>query len=362
MKKKGLLKILLIVSCLFIFTGCTSDFCTSADKNNIKQYIREQNEAVWTDEAKEKYAGIESPKVTEGEYVETYIQKKVKTEYKKYNKSCFVDENYESEKGIKYEKKTWKSAWKRGLMEGLLVYPISMLILAFIKLFGSTGTAKFFAIILVSLIVKLLTFLITIKGSSQTQKLQEIQPELMDIQSKYQQATTQAEKQKYALQMQNIYSKYHVNPLLMLLTPFITLPLFIAVWGAIKGITVLQEGTFLGLSFASKLSSQVFKGNLFGILMFVLMVAGQFLSMKLPSWLAAAKAKKQGKPVNKQKMNGMMIFMLALVLWTGFFLPSAMALYWTVGSVFSVIQTLITNLINNNKRNKGGRNYEKVYK
>lgn len=362
MKKRSLLKILLIVMCLFIFTGCTSDFCTSADKNNIKQYIREQNETVWTAEAQEAYSKIESPEQTESEYVETYINKKVKSAYKKYNKSCFVDKDYESESGVKYEKKTWKDAWKRGLMEGLLVYPISMLILAFIKLFGATGTAKFFAIVLVTLIVKILTFLITFRGSSQTQKLQEIQPELNEINMKYQNATTQAEKQKYALQMQSIYSKYHINPLMMLLTPFITLPLFIAVWGAVKGITVLQEGTFLGLSFASKLSNQVFHGNVFGIIMFLLMIAGQFLSMKLPQWLAAAKAKKQGKPASKQKLNGMMIFMLALVLWTGFFLPSAMALYWTVGAIFNVIQTLITNLINSKRKERGSRKYEKIYK
>ena len=301
MKKKGLLKILLIVVCLFIFTGCTSDFCTSSDKSNIKQYIREQNETVWTDEAKAKYAEIENPDKTEAEYVETYIENKVKSEYKKYTKACFVDEDYTSEKGVKYEKKTWKSAWKKGLMEGLLVYPVSMLIIMFIKLLGSTGAAKFLAIIFVTIVVKVLTFLVTFKSSAQTHKLQEIQPEINEINMKYQSATTQAEKQKYALQMQNIYAKYHVNPLLMLLTPFITLPLFIAVGGAVKGITVLQEGTFLGLSFASKLSTQVFHGNIFAIGMFLVMVAGQILSMKLPQWLAAAKAKKQGKPVTKQR-------------------------------------------------------------
>ena len=59
-------------------------------------------------------------------------------------------------------------------------------------------------------------------------------------------------------------------------------------------------------------------------------------------------------------MNGTMIFMLILVLWTGFFLPAAMAIYWTLGSVFSVLQTLVMYYLNSNK--KGGKKYEKVYK
>lgn len=352
-KKSLLIRILPLIFCVFLFTGCTSDFCSKTDKANIKSYLLEQYETSWREEA------VEAGKTTDEE-IQKYVDSELSKEYKKFDKKCIVIKDYESESGVTYEKKTWGDAWKEGLMEGLLVYPISALMILFINWFGATGTAKFFALVMVTFVIKLLVLAATWKSTRQTQKLQEIQPELLAINEAYSKATTQAEKQKYALKMQAIYSKYKINPLSMLLMPFITMPIFIAVWGAVQNVTILQEGAFLGLSFGTKLSTQVFDGNLFGIVLFIIMILGQFLSMKLSSWLANRKAKKQGKVVKPQKMNGTMIFMLVLVLWTGFFLPSAMAIYWTLGSVFSVLQTLVMHYLNS--LNKGGKKYEKVYK
>lgn len=353
-KKRLLIKLLPLVFCVFIFTGCTSNFCSKADKASIKSYLLEQNQTVWIQEAQE--AG----KTTEEE-IQKYVDSQLSKAYKNFDKKCIVTSDYESESGVSYEKKTWGDAWKKGLMEGLLVYPISALMILFINWFGASGTAKFFALVLVTFLIKFLVLAITWKSTKQTQKLQEIQPELMEINEAYSKATTQAEKQKYALKMQNLYSKYKINPLAMLLTPFITMPIFIAVWGAVQNITILQEGSFLGLSFGTKLSTQVFDGNIFGIILFIIMILGQFLSMKLSTWLANSKAKKQGKVIKPQKMNGTMIFMLVLVLWTGFFLPAAMAIYWTLGSVFSVLQTLLMHYLSLVNK-KGGKKYEKVYK
>ena len=41
------------------------------------------------------------------------------------------------------------------------------------------------------------------------------------------------------------------------------------------------------------------------------------------------------------QMKNMMNFMLIMILFTGFMLPAALAIYWTIGSVFMIVQTLV---------------------
>jgi membrane protein insertase Oxa1/YidC/SpoIIIJ len=40
-------------------------------------------------------------------------------------------------------------------------------------------------------------------------------------------------------------------------------------------------------------------------------------------------------------MKTMMNLMIVLILITGFSLPAAIAVYWTVGAVFNIIQTIV---------------------
>ena len=52
--------------------------------------------------------------------------------------------------------------------------------------------------------------------------------------------------------------------------------------------------------------------------------------------------------------------MLVIMLWTGLFLPSGMAIYWTMGAIFTACQTAIFQFIGMKKGN--GKKYEKVYR
>jgi membrane protein insertase Oxa1/YidC/SpoIIIJ len=74
------------------------------------------------------------------------------------------------------------------------------------------------------------------------------------------------------------------------------------------------------------------------------MTGFQILSMKLPNILRKMKAdyKTKDKVQNMEgQMKGMMNFMLIMVIFTGFMLPAALAIYWTIGSVFMILQTLV---------------------
>jgi YidC/Oxa1 family membrane protein insertase len=162
-----------------------------------------------------------------------------------------------------------------------------------------------------------------------------------------------------------IYQKNGINPLSSLITPFISLPIFLSVWSAINQTLIIRTGVFVGLDLGVAVSTQVFEFNIGAILLFLLMSAGQILSMKLPMIIrkkqATYKNKEKVEQANKQG-SGMMTFMMIMIIFTGFVLPAALAIYWTIGALFSICQTLIfqnpkvkvkiDNFINRKKRAK----------
>ena len=351
--------LLVLIMCLFVFSGCTSNFCNSTDKANMREYYIEQNYDKWEEEAIIKYEIVDSDgrSTEEQEKIDKYMKDKANAKIKGVE-SCITLKDYETNEGYTISGKSWKDAWKKGFIEGLLVYPISAGLIFLTDLIGPSGVGQFFALLIITILIKLLTLLATFKSQKQSQVMQTIQPQMQELQLKMQNAQSVAEQQKYQQQMLKIYQDYKINPLSMLITPFITMPVFIAVWGAIKGTAVISDGTLFGLSFSVKLSNQLFSGNIFAIIIFILMVAAQICSMMLPQWLRKSKNPRDDK--KKNPMNGYMIFMLVLMLWTGLFLPSGMAIYWTMSAVFSAAQTTLFQLLGRKKGDK--KKYEKVYR
>ena len=83
--------------------------------------------------------------------------------------------------------------------------------------------------------------------------------------------------------------------------------------------------------------------------------------MLLPQWIQKQKRKKiasLGKnPAQNEQQNRMKMFtyiMMAMIIFMGFTLPSAMGVYWFVGALFSIAQTLIIEKINSSRTKKKG--------
>jgi hypothetical protein len=131
------------------------------------------------------------------------------------------------------EGKSWAYAWSKGPIEGLLVYPVAFLVDYFSFTFGMNGWGQIGAVALVTLIVRSLILLTTIKSTMGQQKMQALQPELAKIQAKYPNSNTnQAEKQRLAQEQMALYKKNKINPLGQILVLIVQFPVFIAVWGA----------------------------------------------------------------------------------------------------------------------------------
>ena len=269
--------------------------------------------------------------------------------------------------------KDWGYAWTKGFFEGLLVYPIGWLVETFVSSFKNAGVvggvAQLLAIFAITFIVRSLMLIVTIKQTTGNAKMQALQPEITKIQNKYPNANTNNyEKQMMAQEMSKLYKKNKINPLSAFVVMIVQFPVFICVWGALQGSASLSSDSILRLHLSDNINTVLFNGAnwangsaVTALILFLLMAAAQVVAMLLPQWIQKAKRKKVaslGKnPAQNEQQNRMKMFtyiMMAMIIFMGFMLPAAMGVYWFVGAIFSVCQTLIIEAINNSKAKKKG--------
>ena len=280
----------------------------------------------------------------------------------------------ENKTAVEIQAKDWGYAWKKGFLEGLLIFPIGWLTETFVKTFKNGGVAggvaQLLAIFLITFIVRSLMLVVTIKQTTGNAKMQALQPEIAKIQNKYPNANTNNyEKQQMAAEMQKLYKKNKINPLSTLLVMIVQFPVFICVWGALQGSASLSSDSLFNLHLSDSINTVLFNGAnwangsaVTALILFLLMAAAQVMSMLLPQFIQKAKRKnitKLGKnPAQSQQANNMKMFtyiMMAMIIFMGFTLPSAMGVYWFVGALFSIIQTLIVEWVTQKRTKKKGR-------
>lgn len=320
-------------------------------KLNYEKNVLWSNYESWLEEARYKLGVEKCPDRSYVKYYQTTFNNIAST----YTTTITpVDGEYG---GVNLEGKSWKEAFDYGLIEGLLVYPVSWLLFQFANAFGLNGWGQIGAILLVTIIVRGLLILLTLKQTLAQQKMTQLQPELNKIQAKYPNAqTNQYEKQRMAQEQMALYKKHKINPMGTLIVLIFQFPIFIAVWGAMQGSAVLMTGDLLGLSLAASTMNSMFNFKnvtcIVAWVIFLLMAAGQFVSMKLPQWIQKKKnnnVEKLGKnPSMEQSQRTMSMvnnMMLVFIIIMGLSLPIAMAIYWFVSSLISIMQTIIMQTI-----------------
>ena len=223
--------------------------------------------------------------------------------------------------------------------EALFVYPLAQALN-----FLSPYTGVLMAIILVTLFVKILTFGLTVKSTVATQKMQALQPQLYKIQAKYAGMTDNESKMKMSTEMNALYKEHNINPFGSIGTMFIQFPVIIAMYQAVQHAIAVKEGSLFGYALSNSPQQAITDGQWFVIVIFILMGVSQFVSMKLPTWLTKARAKKQPvrlgeKPAKGPNTDMMMYTSMAMILFFAFTWPTAMSLYWFVSSAAQIAQT-----------------------
>ena len=113
------------------------------------------------------------------------------------------------------------------LIDIIIVRPIVNILFVIFNLVHDFGLA----IIIFTILVKLLMLPLVKKQLMQTRLMKKIQPELTKIRK-----SCNGNKQLESLQTMDLYKRYNIKPFASLLTLFIQLPIFIAIFSAIKVI------------------------------------------------------------------------------------------------------------------------------
>lgn len=210
------------------------------------------------------------------------------------------------------------NAESEGIWNQYFVYPLSLMIKYFADMFsGSFG----WAIVVVTIIIRLIILPLNIKQIKSSQAMQAIQPELKALQEKYSSKDAKTQ-QKLQEETMKLFQKHGVNPFSGCLPIFIQMPILIAMYHAIMRTEEIKQGTFLWFSLGSP---DYILPIIAGILTFIqqkLMMAG---------------TSAQQNP----QLAVMLYLMPIMIAVFAFFFPAALALYWVVGNIFMVVQTLL---------------------
>lgn len=244
-----------------------------------------------------------------------------------------------------------------GPFYALFVWPFAQLLLHFMYATRSwpLGLGGLFGIIIVLLIIRLITFFISIRSTFQTEKMQEIQGKVAEINSKYKDAKDMQSRQKKQMEINELYKKHNVKPFATFEQIFVTLPILLIVFRVINIVrplkaTILFDIWDLGTSPLQAIFSNFTDGGWTYIFFLIIVIPTQFISQKIPQRLSRKRsrnAKTVGTANNKSLdrtktiSTVMNVFMAVIAAISA----SGVGLYWFFSSLISLLQSYIVHRI-----------------
>ena len=225
--------------------------------------------------------------------------------------------------GPKKQSLLWNLGMKDVMEFGMwrwLCYPLVWVLNLFNGWIPNFGVA----IILLTILVRLLFWPLTRKSTEGMKKMQEIQPLMKEIQAKYKDNPQRLQQETWQL-----YREKKVNPMSSCLPMLIQIPVFIALFNVLRSAVELRYAPFLWIADLSEpeglfASWFPFGGlNLLPILMAV--------STALQSYFTPSTG-------DKKQQQMMMVMMPAMMLIMFYSFPSALSLYWFLSNIFSIVQ------------------------
>lgn len=195
------------------------------------------------------------------------------------------------------------------------------------------------AIILFTIFVKLLLLPLTIKQTKSTKAMQDIQPKLQEIQTKYK---DKPEKQQQ--EIMKLYKEADINPMAGCLPLFIQMPILIGLFSVLRepwnyGIFESQAAYQAADTSFLFLSNLTEAGNFATI--FTTGISVENLIMAILSGASAyimQMTMMSTDPKQQETMKTMTYVMTAMSFVWGYTFPAGLALYWVVSNVFSIAQ------------------------
>ncbi len=183
------------------------------------------------------------------------------------------------------------------------------------------------AIIVTTLILKVVFLPFTLAASRSAKRMQKIQPEMQAVREKF-----KDNPQKLQAATMELFKQHKVNPLGGCIPILITMPFFFGFFQMLRSAAELRFSPFL---WAPDLASADTVGHVFGLpinIMPILMGATMIIQMRLTPQPSVDNA--------QAKMLKFMPWIFTLFCYT---FSCALALYSTVNGVFTIVQQLVIN-------------------
>ena len=324
-------KIIILSLMLIILTGCT------------KQLTDEKNNVVKNEETGQVLPSNILCKPSDdiyNIYKDNNLSKKkyLKNEYKKGNisKKDYKSDTKEIEKYSKYLSELPKcsnfkvtSGEYEGIWTSLFVKPLAWVIIRIGNIFKNYGIA----VIITTLLIRLVLCPVTIKTAKQSENMKKAQPELQKLEKKYQGKQDQQSLTMKSQEMMSIYKKYNISPLSGCLFSFLQIPLFFAFYEALYRLPAIFEDKLIGFELATTPSIGISNGNYLYLILPILVLLVTYFSFKQNQNSGAAAQEKQ--------MKMMLNVMTIVIFFTSFTMSTAIVFYWITNSAFTIVQNLI---------------------
>lgn len=201
---------------------------------------------------------------------------------------------------------------------GFLAVPLLWLLTALESLAGNWGVA----IILLTVLIKILFWPLTRKSYKSMEKMKKIQPMMKQLQEKY-----AKDKETLSREMMQLYKTYGVNPMGGCLPILVQLPVFVALYQALLNSIELRHAAFITyLPFTDMLWLADLSAKDPFYITPIIMGATMFVQQ----WMSPA----VGDPTQRKVM--MLMPLIFTVMFVNF--PSGLVLYWLVNNILSIAQ------------------------
>lgn len=181
------------------------------------------------------------------------------------------------------------------------------------------------AIIIVTILMRIVIFPLTLKQEKSMKKMRDLQPEIEKIKEKYKDSP-----QEYQQKTAELYRESGVNPLGGCLPLLIQMPVFVALYGAFSGNAIPADAKFLW--FTLKQPDRLFMiGNFAFNLLPILNVGVTYIQQKIMTNTTSGQE-------SNQQMKTMLYMMPLMMLFIFYRMPSGVTLYYLVSGALSLVQ------------------------
>lgn len=321
-------KILVSFLLIFLLTGCTK-YKTYDNKNITVESTGQrvvENILCKTNETEEQYNKLKQDRIDE--YQKKLNNNEITLEEFEIKKTDI--ENSFNIENISYCSNFNIFNGNEGLWTTLFVKTLSWIIIQLGNITKNYG----WAIILITLIIRLVLYPLTKKTAMQSENMKLAQNKLQKLEEKYRNRNDQQSLMMKNQEMLKIYKEYNINPMSGCLFALIQIPLFFAFYEALYRLPVVLEENFFGINLGLTPMVAFGNGQFYYLIFVILVIITTYFSFKLNSAM-----NQESETASQMKMiNNISVLMISI---TSFSISTGVALYWIVNSSFTIIQNLL---------------------